>query len=186
MTTVTDSQQYSNWINQKTQPTSMWRLEGGGIATYLPKGCHWTIFLSGDSLWLQNPFKPAVDRETTLSAWPFRPVALVLLSHSSSWPWVFYLGQGHEMKWVLCVPCMGTMWTQRAFGGGGTFSDHSPKWTRACSTLQGRKLGNNGDSSTLILQICNANYANRWEVWNLFIVCVIQWKYYVAHHDIIQ
>lgn len=186
MTTVTDSQRYSNWINQKTQPTSMWRLEGGGIATYLPKGCHWTIFLSGDSLWLQNPFKPAVERETTLGARPFRPVALVLLSRSSSRLWVFHFGQGREMKWGLCVPCMGTAGTQGAFGVGGPFSDHSPKWTRTCSTLRGRKRAANGDRGTLILQICDANYANRWELWNLFIVRVIQWKYYAARRDIMQ
>lgn len=60
---------------------------------------------------------------------------------------------------------MGTVGTQRAFGDGGVSSDPSQKCTRiSISPLAGRKYGNNGDSGTLILQICNANYVNSGEL----------------------
>lgn len=152
MTTVTDSQRYSNWINQKTQPTSMWRLEGGGIATYLPKGCHWTIFLAGGSLWLHNPFKPAVERSTTLGAGSFRPVpscSLLLFL----WLALIILFWARPQDEVGDSDgFMVTTGAQSAFGDWGICSDHSRKRTRICiSTLEGRKYGNNGASGTLIL-----------------------------------
>lgn len=73
MTVVTDSQQYSNWINLKKQQTSMWNLGGGWAATYLQKGCHWTVFLPRDSLWLLNTFKPVVEGLNTPEVRSLRP-----------------------------------------------------------------------------------------------------------------
>lgn len=181
MTTVTVSQPYSKWINQKTQPTSMWRLEGGGTATYLPKRYHGTIFLSGDSLWLHNPFKPAVERYTTLIARSFRPVpSCSLHSFLKLALVVLFWGRSQDEVGVLDTfhrDYRGTesLWRWKHF-----------LWLFLEVNIRNvwhpwrKKYGNNGDSGTLILQICNANYVNSWELWKLFIVHVRQWKYYAV------
>lgn len=103
MTVVTDSQQYSNWINLKKQQTSMRSLGGGWAVTYLQKGCQWTVFLPRDSLWLLNTFKPVVEGLNTPEVRSLRPFPScaffsLLELHLSRFFFFFFL-KGYEKEW---------------------------------------------------------------------------------------
>jgi len=80
----------------------MQSLGGGWAATYLQKGCHWTVFLPRDSLWLLNTFKPVVEGLNTPEVRSLRPFPScaffsLLELHLSSY---FFL-KGCEKGWVF-------------------------------------------------------------------------------------
>lgn len=157
MTVVTDSQQYSNWIKLKKQQTSRWSLGGGWAATYLQKGCHWTVFLPRDSLWLLHTFKPVVEGLNTPEVRALRPFPScasfsVLELHLSS---CFFEGLWERVG--ILIPSIGmAQKEENPHRDAGSF--FCCLWNvNACeaapaagTAVEEEGYGNKGDSDTLI------------------------------------
>lgn len=157
MTVVTVSQQYSNWINLKKQQTSMRSLGGGWAVTYLQKGCHWTIFLPRDSLWLLNTFKPVVEGLNTPEVRSLRPFPScaffsLLELHLSRY---FFL-KGCEKRWKFWYLLLELYRSRRILTVADSFLcclwkvNTCEAMHEADTAAEEEGCGNKGESDTLI------------------------------------